>query len=425
MPNLQASTIELSNSRKMLNRQPNDTSNFDKSPKIRRKIDFSDREYQPSVIDRARLTLFNLTDIWKSKLDAHKVQKSYDSPVTANRRALDVLTVWAKHSRSPSAEPAHSTKSSKRNAFIENHVNERWRSDGKTYIKIVNAKGNKSRFSSSIPDKSKHKYKSSNNINKNGVDDVPMETSVYLRQRSYDGGINYLNNNGIHDDDGGGEDNRHSNNDTMSYNSTLPKQRQRRRSWGTIMPPEMLVKNRFYANKTYCDDRKRGDKIQTVDNQASVVKARLKFKKIKTCDDMYANEMATKKPIKLLRRQTSVVPIITINDCDSKPSSSSSSTVVDVTVAKKSNTNEQRMDGPPLSTTPSPSPTPSPSNDAVKPRKKLSFREPVIFNEKLRELREKHSTKNPSNSDVQNDDGEKSSSNESMDISQVPPPLEV
>lgn len=407
MPNLQASTIELSNSRKMLNRQQNDLSSFEKSPKIRRKINFPNREYQPSVIDRARLTLFNLTDIWKSKIDTHKVQKPCDSPVTANRRALDVLTVWAKHKRSPSAEPAHSVKSNKRNAFIENHVNEHWRSDGKTYIKIVNTKGNRSRCNSSVPEKSKYKYKSSNNINNNGIDDLSKKSSAYLRQRSYDAGLNYLNENGIHHDDYN-DDNHHD--DALRYNSTLPKQRQRRRSWDTIIAPEMFD-SQCYANKTYCDDRKHGEKGKVVDNNASILKARLKFKKIKTCDDLYANEIATKKPIKLLKRQTSVVPIITINDCDSQPLS----TVADV--AKKSNANEQQMDGPP--------PSPSPSNrDTIKPRKKLSFREPVIFNEKLRELREKHSTKNQSNSQVQNDDGEKSSSNESMDISQVPP-LEV
>lgn len=414
MPNLQASTIELNNSRKMLNRQPNDLSSFEKSPKVRRKIDFPDREYQPSVIDRARLTLFNLTDIWKSKIDTHKMQKSYDSPVTANRKALDVLTIWAKHRRSPSAEPAHSTKPTKRSSFIENHVNERWRSDGKTYIKIVNTKSSKSRLSTAIPDKSKPRYLSSNDINDHGTGDVSEGISVHRRQGSYDSRLNHLNNSDIHRPDNSENDNHPI--ETVSYNHTLPKQRQRRRSLGTIMPVEMLDNNRCYANKMYCDNRKRGEKAKLADNQASVVKARLKFKKIKTCDDLYANEIVAKKPIKLLKRQTSVVPIITINDCDTQPPSTAGG---DVTVTKKSNADEQRMDGPP------PSPTPSSSHNTVKPRKKLSFREPVILNEKLRELREKHSTKNQSNSQVQNDDGEKSSSNESMDFSQVPPPLEV
>lgn len=408
MPNLQASTIELSTSRKMLNRQQSELSNCEKSPKIRRKIDFPDREYQPSVIDRARLTLFNLTDLWKSKIDAHKMQKSYDSSVTANRKALDVLTIWARHRRSPSAEPTQSTKSSKRSSFIENHVNERWRSDGKTYIKIVNAKSNKSNHTTAITDKSKHRYSSSNNINNHG--DVP-NMSVCRRQGSYDTGLNKLNTNGVHRDyDSDGNKQR--------YNSTLPKQRQRRQSLNTITPTETIDNKQCYANKTYCDDRKRSEKAKTVDNQMSILKARLKFKKIKTCDDLYANETVTKKPIKLLKRQTSVVPIITINDCDSHPSSTAAG---DVTMTKKSHADEQLMDGPP----PSPTPTSSPSNDTAKPRKKLSFREPVVLNEKLRELREKHSTKNHSNSQVQNDDGEKSSSNESMDIDQVPAPLEV
>lgn len=414
MPNLQASTVERSNSRKMLHCQKTDALSLEKSPKFRRKIDVSEREYQPSVIDRARLTLLNLTDIWKSKIDTHKVHKSFDSPVTANRKALDVLTVWAKHRRSPSAESAHSKMLHKRNSSIENHVNEHWRSDGKTYIKIVNAKASKSKCNSLTSDKSKHKFQSNTNLNKNEMGNNLSDVShVYWRQRSYDAGLNHLNKNGMHyvdnDDDYA---------DAMDYHFAWPKQRQRRRSCGTLMPSEMLD-NRFYANKTYCDDRKRGEKPKLIDNQiASVVKARLKFKKIKTCDDLYANENAIKKPMKLLKRQTSVLPIITVDDCDSQ-----APPLDIVEVAKKPNVDEPQKDRRPPLPPPSSS-SPLPTNDTTKPRKKLSFREPVIYNEKLQELREKHSLNNQSNAQVQIDDGEKSGSAELMDISQVPP-LEV
>lgn len=399
MPNLQAATIERSNTRKMLTRQKNDLSCLEKSPKIRRKFDVPERECQPSVIDRARLTLFNLTDIWKSKIDTHKVHKSCGSPVTANRKALDVLAVWSKHRRSPSAEPA----SHKRSASIENHTNEHWRSDGKTYIKILNGKSIKSKCNSLAADKSKPTFLSNSNVNKYQIDDLSKESSVYWRQRSYDAGLNYVNRN----------DKQHDYDDGTSSNSALPKQRPRRRSWGALIPSEML-ENRFYANKTYCENRKRGEKPKSNDNHASVVKARLKFKKIKTCDDLYANANASKKPIKLLKRQTSVLPIITVDDCDSQPSANA------VGVAKKPNANEQQSDGRPPLPSPSPQPSPVSTNDTIKPRKKLSFREPVIFNEKLQELREKHSIKNQSTAHVQSDDGEKCSSNESMDISQVP-----
>lgn len=389
MPNLQASKIE--------------RSNLEKSPKIQRKFDVSERECQRSVIDRARLTLLNLTDVWKSKIDTHKVHKSFDSPATANRKALDVLTVWAKHRRSPSADPTHSAVSHKRNPSIENHVNEHWRSDGKTYIKIVNAKGNKPKCSSLATNKPKQKCKSSNSIN-NEIENLSKESHVYWRQRSYDDGLNHLNKNGMHHDD----------NDAVGCHFAWPKQRQRRRSCGTLIPSEMHPDNGFFANKTYCDNEKPDEKSKlNSNNNASVVKARLKFKKIKTCDDLYANENVKKKSIKLLKRQTSVLPIITIDDCDTQVPAD----IVDV--AKKSNANEQQSNG----RTPLPSPSPSP-NDCTKRRKKLSFREPVIFNEKLQEIREKHSLKNRSNSHTQVNDDEKNSSIESMDFSQVAP-LEV
>lgn len=370
MPNLEKSSIDLSNSRKMLNRKQNDVPAFGKSPKVRRKIDYNEREYQPSVIDRARLTLFNLTDIWKSKIDANKVNKPCDS-MSANRKAIDVLTIWARHRRSPSAEPVHSTKSHhNRNVFIENDDLAHWHNDTKSYAKNINGK-NKSKCND-VSDKGKYRYKRHNG--KSNV--LSHDSAIYTYRRSYEAGLNEMN-------------------DDVSYESEIPKLRHRRRSWGSLTPD--TFDEQCFANKTYADDRKRD---KSMDHQTSVVKARLKFKKIKTCDDLYANEMAKEKPKKLLKRQTSVVPIITINDCDYEQSS-----VVEV---KKNKCDERK--------------TVEATNESTKPRKKLSFREPVIFNEKLKELRENHSsTTNQSNTREQDD--EKSITNESMDVSQVP--LEV
>ncbi|XP_055322277.1 capon-like protein isoform X2 [Sitodiplosis mosellana] len=354
--------------KKMLNHKQNDPSPFTKSPKIRGKIvDFtSDKEpyhHQPSVIDRARLTLFNLTDIWKSKIDSNKVNKSCDS-IAANRKALDVLTVWTRHRRSPSAEPAYSTKSHKRSLFIENGDDERWYIDSsKTYAKLANGKSKSKCHDGSDKGKNKHKQL--------------KESKMHARRRSYDGELNQL----CFD---------------VKSGVRLPKMRHRRRSWGNLAcdPND----DQCYANKMLTSDRKR-DKI--VENHPSISKARLKFKKIKTCDDLYANEIVREKPIKVLKRQTSVVPIITINDCGN----GGGGCIAEQPAAKdtkKSKCDEKANE--------------SSGEPTTKPKKKLSFREPVIFNEKLKELRAKHSAKNQSSSE----DEEKIVSNESMDMSQVP-----
>lgn len=360
----------------MLNHKQNDPSPFTKSPKIRRKIDYTaDKEYHsPSVIDRARLTLFNLTDIWKSKIDSNKVNKSCDS-IAANRKALDVLTLWTKHRRSPSAEPVYSKKSHKtRSLFIENGDDERWYSDScKTSAKLSNGK---SKSKCHDVDKGKHKHKQ------------VKEQKMHTLRRSYDGELNQL----CYD---------------VKSEVQMPKIRHRRRSWGNLAydPND----DQCYANKMYVSDRKRE---KTVENHQSIAKARLKFKKIKTCDDLYANEIVRDKPIKVLKRQTSVVPIITINDCgggsgggDVGGCTTEPPPAIDT---KKSKCDEKPNENSGGETT------------TAKPKKKLSFREPVIFNEKLKELRAKHSAKNHSSSE---EDVEKIITNHSIDISQVP--LEV
>lgn len=361
----------------MLNHKQNDPSPFTKSPKIRRKIDLTDKEYhQPSVIDRARLTLFNLTDIWKSKIDSTKVNKSCDS-IAANRKALDVLTVWTRHRRSPSAEPTYTTKSHKRNLFIENGDDERWYIDSsKTYAKLVNGKS-KSKCHDSI-EKGKHKHKQI------------KESKMHVRRRSYDGELNQL----CYE---------------VKSEVQLPKIRHRRRSWGNLAydPND----DQCYANKMYTTDRKR-DKI--IENHQNISKARLKFKKIKTCDDLYANEIVRERPIKVLKRQTSVVPIITINDCGSGGGDGNDGCTTESPPAK--DIKKTKCDEKPNGIS---------SETKVKPKKKLSFREPVIFNEKLKELRAKHSTKVKNQSSSSSEDDEKFVSNESMDISQVPLEVEL
>lgn len=361
--NVETTPIEIINSQKkkeekMLNRKQNDLHEFTNSSKFRHKINFTERECQPSVIDRARLTLFNFTDIWKSKIDANKVNKSCES-MTANRKAFDVLTAWTKHRRSPSAEPpppAHSIKPHKRGALIENGD-----------IHIIAGK-NKSKCNDIGERSGKSKHKRNNKSNHSSRDSM-----IYTRRRSFDGELNEM----YCDKD----------------RTQLPTMRHRRMSWGNLMHES--IDNQCYASKIYANNSKREKRD---DSQLSVAKARLKFKKIKTCDDLYANQIAREKPIKVFKRQTSVVPIITINDCDYEHSTK--------VATRKTRDDDEKMN--------------EVRSETAIPRKKLSFREPVVFNEKLKELRAKHSTKNHSNADERI--GEKIC-NDSMDISRVP--LEV
>lgn len=322
----------------MLNNKRNESLPFTKSPKMAQKIDYPEKEYQ-SVIDRARLTLFNLTDIWKSKIDPNKVNKSCES-IAVNRKALDVLTVWTKHRRSPSAEIGATPKKS---LYIENGDGERWRLDKKACIKVAH---------------SKTKPKSRNLFDKGKPKSMARGTAIQTRRRSYDAGLNQL-----------------------SFESQcdfrFANNRQSRLSWESLIDEN---DNAFFKSQVNPNKSENCSK-----NQDSIVKARLKFKKTKTYDDLYVNVANDHKSIKVLKRQTSVLPIITINDCDHVHSNFDAHKQPDKKMTE-------------------------PTDKSIKPRKKLSFREPVVLNEKVKELREKHSIKNEINPKK-----EEANSNESLD----------
>lgn len=332
----------------MLNHKHNESSAYSKSPRMARKMDYPEKEYQ-SVIDRARLTLFNLTDIWKSKIDANKMNKSCES-IAVNRKALDVLTVWTRHRRSPSMETGTSPKPTKKSLYIENSDGERWRVDNKTSMVKVSSHGKCKPKSRNHSDKGKHKPKYPIDLAKgSGIHQS-------ARRRSYDAGLNH-----------------------MSFDSKCDARhsniRQSRLSW------QSLTNDAYNLNSA---QKSQVDPNQTANgatNPECMVKARPKFKKTNTCDDLYANT-GNEKPIKVLKRQTSVLPIITINDCGAEHSQIDSHKKTDEKLIDKSG----------------------------KPRKKLSFREPVVLNEKVKELREKHSAQN--NSDTKK---EETNTNEPFD----------
>lgn len=311
----------------MLNQKRKEFAEFSKlHNKSDRHIDYPTKDIQPSVINRARLTLFNLTDIWKSKIEANKINKSCDS-ITANRKALDALNVWTRHRRLVAAEK----KSTAATAYF---------SDENDYYEPIASTLNrknkhKSHYDSNDRTTNKQKHKRVPDDRYIQLSRIYQNSKICERRKSFDAGINQFDDIDDYIDDSQME---------------LVTNRQRRRSWDHL-PYDDPINN--YRNGKHSMDFGKKEKSKEK-HQTTVVKARMKFKKIKTSDDLYANMTLKNKPIKVLNRQSSVVPIITINDCDKD----------------LDKVNERFIE------------------NKEKPRKKLSFREPVVLSEKLAKYRQ-------------------------------------
>lgn len=283
----------------------------------------SGKGLQSSVMDRLRLTIFNLTDIWNSKIEANKLNKSSDKTITANRKALDVLNVWTKHRRSPSTEPRCQTHKEK-DLYSENN-----------FKKLSNDKNKyKSHNGLEMFNKQQHKHDSKVSSNQS------KQYEIHARRRSFDFGLNQIND--------------------FEDSIRLTSSKRRRGSYGNL--PRQINIDQINVNKKHTENRKYEKMLES---QQTLIKARLKFKKIRTSDDLYVDAMKkSKSSSKILNRQSSVLPIITINDfgndCDSN------------------NDKINRNDNNKYS---------EKANDIEKPRKKLSFREPVVSNDKLKKVK--------------------------------------
>lgn len=283
----------------------------------------SGKGLQSSVMDRLRLTIFNLTDIWNSKIEANKLNKSSDTTITANRKALDVLNVWTKHRRSPSTEPRFQTHKEK-DLYSENN-----------FKKLSNDK-NKYKSHNGLEKFNKQQHKHDCKVSSNQSN----QYEIHARRRSFDFGLNQIND--------------------FEDSIRLTSSKRRRGSYGNL--PRQINIDQINVNKKHTENRKY-DKMS--ESQQTLIKARLKFKKIRTSDDLYADAMKkSKSSTKILNRQSSVLPIITINDFGNDCNSNN-----DKINRNDNNKYSER------------------ANDIEKPRKKLSFREPVVSNDKLKKVK--------------------------------------
>lgn len=288
-------------------------------------------------MDRARLTLFNITDIWKSKIKANKLEKSNDK-INVNRRALNVLNVWAWPRRSPSTHqstPNAFTQQRNTNSNHEenadakhHHHHHRQQHAGHSIIVSIENK-NKTKPNNLIEKNAKHK-------GKHCVSDGDAKpNNMVTRRKSLELCINHM-----HD---------------MEHMVPLHR---RRGSWGSIAIPKRKNLTSAIKHRTAtCNGKPNSD------GQSVQPKNRIKLKiKSKSRDDASIDSIKAVKSSKILKRQTSVVPIITINDFDRSCDSNS----LDKIIGKKHDECE---------------------NVLRKPRKKLSFREPIVSNETLQRYR--------------------------------------
>lgn len=308
----------------------------------------SDKTLQTNVLDRARLTLFNITDIWKSKIHANKLDKPNDKS-NANRRALNVLNVWARHRRSPTPVEPPLNACSHNHQQHHNHRQHRHsrhhhaasqQMHTEIYTTASERHAARSVFVSNENKTNKHKPnnntcapKTARRKNKqNVVTDYNGDIHDMLtRRRSFDLGVNHVQ----HDID-----------HMMPLLSSLHR---RRSSCDSILS----VQKEKHAGRTNRTNRI----VQQFDGKSTG--------KTKSRDaDVALAEPRNSRSLRTLTRQSSILPTIRVNDfgvdCNLN---------IDKRMSESKNGDES--DG-----------------HVRKPRKKkLSFREPVVFNEQLQQLR--------------------------------------
>lgn len=318
------------------------------SPKSRRRAEFTIKQLQNGVVGRARSTITSLTDIWKSKVDA-KANK-ITSP-TATRRTLDILNVWSRQRRSASSTRTSSDFDCKNDVFA--HRNGRNSRDeiGYSNANCLNEMNGMKKFNEKhqfmnentnklpSPQRIKNKYLSRFSRNKSfEIDDLLDERKSRTKSNEMvecqlsDGDLNNL------------------------YET-------KRKNSHKLLYISQSDENIDFVQPKYRENGKMIN-LRATGNTQTIVKARLKFQKVKANDDIVLNRTTELVKPKLLTRQHSAVPLLRVSSFDDKhigrvPSIFKSSMHVDGTEEKQ------------------------------KPRKKLSFREPIATDAKI----EKYKTK--------------------------------
>lgn len=330
----------------------------DFSPKSQRRAELTIKHFQIGVVGRARSTLNTWADAWKSKID-HSSKPT--SPVL-NRRALDVLNVWPRQKRSASASRTQSDSPTDPNKnFLELNNNQNLRGSSCTNLTCLNnsfdnAHDKRSSFISESRNRksqqkstSKHSNDKENNVHlplssnfkkmcmdrfsrlrSFELDDLlpHRKTKLGTLRRSYDENLNQS-----HD---------------VEDIVTPTHNQQRRKSLNVSLSDDEQTRS------TRRNDARKKTHGKPTELKQTVVKARLKLQKIKTSDDIVLNKSNSMTRPSILYRQSSVTPI--------SPSAHDSSD--EMQSALKQQTTYGSKSSALLPPT--------------KPRKKLSFREPVV-----------------------------------------------
>lgn len=298
------------------------------SPKSRRRAEYAVKHLQTGMMGRARSTITSLADIWKSKSDV-------GTKVNSNRRTLDVLSVWSRQRRSASATRSPD-EVEKNKVLMENNNQRNYRGTSYTNLNCAPDSGisnGRHTLNGSTKENGASKGSAAQKPKKKGIKHYPRIKSFEF------------------DDDIVKSDFRRSSEENLNIVNELSGQERRQKSWFRSSSDDDT--NRSVENGKISN-------LKMIGNQETIVKARLKFQKFKANDDIVLNKTTEMIRPGILYRQNSAAPMLTTEtiDLQRKPPIQA--------ITKKC----LKIDEP-------------------KPRKKLSFREPVVSNQDYENFKSK------------------------------------
>lgn len=286
------------------------------SPKSRRRAEYTVKQLQTGMMGRARSTITSLADIWKSKSDVgHKATNT-------NRRTLDVLNVWSRQRRSVSA--TRSTADVENNNVLMEHNHRNYRRTSYTNLNCESAL---------YPD---------NDRTSNGSTKENGTNNGSAAQKAKKKGLKRFSRVKSHEfeDEIAKSDFYRSFEENSNDSNELSRRERRQKSWFRTFNEDDPDRWSFEKGKI--------GNLKSMGKQETVMKARLKFQKFKANDDIILNKTTEMIRPGILYRQNSAAPMLTTETIDLKRKPTTQAT-----------TNRLTIDEP-------------------KPRKKLSFREPVV-----------------------------------------------
>lgn len=322
------------------------------SPKSRRRAEFTIKQLQSGVVGRARSTITSITDIWKSKVDTKG--NKITSPAAA-RRTLDIMNVWSRQRRSASATRAPAAPESKNDA--SSFRNSRSGRDEFSYTNVNCLDGDNG------PKKLTEKHHSTAEVHpRENASQLPSHQSMknkYLSRFSRNKSFEI-------DDLWFDRKSRTKPSEPAEWclsegelnNLNVSKKKSAHKSLLISQSDEDVE-----LVRPICRENGKVINLRATGNKQSIVKARLKFQKVKASDDIVLNRTTEPLRPRKLTRQHSEVPLLRVSSFDDEQ-------IERAPTIFKSSSN---VDG-----------------GAQKPRKKLSFREPIICGTKGEKYRSKY-----------------------------------